>query len=422
MPVTSGFSSNRYLRLLLVVVAVGTCVWTIRAAANFGMSRLFVRYALVTRSQEAARMATQLTPNDAHAQITAATLANISGAHAETLSAVERAVAVRPSDYSLWIALGQIRDQLGNTSGALAAFDQAVKLAPFYSQPYWQRGNLLLRAGQYDAAFKDLNYAVLSNPDLIPKLLELAWGLSQGDPAKTEAMVRIESPRMHMAFAQLLAREGKTQEALAHWQHAGTPGEALQRELLRRLLERRAFKEALVVWQAGKPAGAAGNAPVVDGGFEGTLVLNAEGFGWIVPANLKGVNLSLDATERHSGAKSILLSFQGASESASPLLSQLAIVQPSTRYKLNFAARSQEIVSGGPPIVVVKDASDGKLLGQSAPLNKGTAAWQVFGVEFTALPETTAVVFSVQRESCTTPPCPIFGSLWLDSFSLEPLK
>ncbi len=422
MPNNSGFSSNRYLRLLLVVVAVAICLWAIRAAATFGIARLFVRYALVTRSQDAARTATQLTPNDAQAQITAATLANISGSHAETLVAVEKAIAARPADYSLWVALGLIRDQMGDTAGALAAFDQAVQLAPHYSQPRWQRGNVLLRAGQYDSAFKDLNSAVQSNPVLIPKLLDLAWGLSRGDPAKTESMVQIQSPKIHLAFAQLLAREGKAQESLAHWRAAGAPGEDFQRALLKQLLEKRAYKEAYSVWQAGKTSGSTGNAPLEDGGFEGTLMLSEEGFGWRVPGNLTAANLTLDATDHHSGGKSILISFQGASDSASPVLSQLTIVEPASRYKLNFAARSDEIVSGGPPIVVVRDAADGKLLGQSPALNKGTATWQAFSVEFSSLPETAAVVVSVQRESCTTAPCPIFGSLWLDSFSLERLK
>lgn len=422
MPITSALSSNRYLRLLLVGVAVVICVWAIRAAATFGMARLFVRYALVTRSQDAARTAAQLSPNDAQAQITAATLANLSGSQAESLGAVERAVAARPTDYSLWVALGLSRDQQGDKAGALAAFDEAVKLAPSYSQPHWQRGNLLLRAGQYDAAFRDLNYAVQSNPDLIPKLLDLAWGLSRRNPVTTESLVPIKSPKMHIAFAQLLAREGKAEEALAHWKAAGVTGADLQGEPLRQLLAKRAYKEAFALWQSGKASGSTGKAPLEDGGFEGPLVLSEEGFGWRVPGNLRGVNLTLDATDRHSGNTSILMSFQGESESSAPVLSQLTIVEPSGRYKLNFAARSQEIVSGGPPIVVVKDAAGGKLLGQSAPLNKGTAAWQVFSVEFAALPETSAVVVSVQRESCTTSPCPIFGSLWLDSFSLERLK
>ncbi|HKO97105.1 MAG TPA: tetratricopeptide repeat protein [Pyrinomonadaceae bacterium] len=414
------FFSNRYLRLLLVAIAVAFCVWAIRSTAAFGLSRLYVKYALVNRSMGAATEATTLTPADAQAQITAATISSLEGSTAQTLAAVEKAVALRPADYSLWIALGLTRDQLGDTSGALAAFDQAVKRAPLYSQPYWQRGNLLLRAGQYESAFKDLNYAAQSNPELIPRLIDLAWGLSQGDAALTESMAQIKSPKRRIAFARLLVREGKAEEAVTQWKAAGELGGDIQRDLVRELLGKRSYKEAHTIWRAGRDTNA--SEPFEDGGFEGPLMLSEEAFGWRVPSDLKGVNLTLDATDRHSGTASILATFQGESAWSSALLSQLALVEPSGHYKLNFAARSKDIVSGGPPIVVVTDPSDGKVLGKSIPLNKGTASWQVFSVEFMTSPRTSAVTVSVQRESCTTSPCPIFGSLSLDSFSLERLK
>jgi hypothetical protein len=61
-------------------------------------------------------------------------------------------------------------------------------------------------------------------------------------------------------------------------------------------------------------------------------------------------------------------------------------------------------------------------LGQSPPLSKGTTGWNVVSFEFTTQPTTNAVVLSVQREGCSAPPCPIFGVLSLDSFSIEQLK
>lgn len=422
MPTTPGFLSHRYLRLLLVAVAIAMCAWAIRATANLGLSSLYARYALVHRSLDAAQAAIDLTPYDAQAHLTAATVTSLAGSPRETISAVEKAVALRPADYSLWVALGLTRDQLGDTSGALAAFDQAVQRAPFYSQPHWQRGNVLLRAGQYDAAFQDLNYAARSNPELIPRMIDLAWGLTNRDAALTESLARIQSPRMRIAFARLLASEGKPQEAIAQWKAAGVVGDDIQRELIRQLLAKQAYREAHTIWATAKGSDLTEAALLVDGGFEGPLILGEEGYGWRVSGNSEGASLTLDATDRNSGAKSILINFQGESATSLALLSQLALVEPSGRYRLNFAARTHEIVSGGPPIVAVTDASDGQRLGQSTPLNKGTAAWQVFSFEFTVPAATNAVFVSVQRESCTTSPCPIFGLLALDSFSLERLK
>jgi hypothetical protein len=104
-------------------------------------------------------------------------------------------------------------------------------------------------------------------------------------------------------------------------------------------------------------------------------------------------------------------------------VSQLLLVEPLQRYKINFAARSQDIVTGGLPIVIVTDASgDHKTLGQSRALSRGTTAWNVVSFDFTAQPTTKAVVLSIQRQGCSTSPCPIFGAISLDSFSIEQLK
>ena len=416
------FLSHRYVRLLLVAIAIGFCIWTIRTTAAFGLSRLIGKYALAMRDLDAAQSATQLTPNDAQALHTAATISSLAGSPAEARAALEKAVVLRPSDYSLWLAVGLTRDQLGNTTGALAAFDQAVRHAPFYAQPRWQRGNLLLRSGQYEAAFKDLNRAAQSNPELIPRVIDLAWSLSQRDPDLTEKLAQIQTPKMRVAFAKLLAREGKTPEAVAQFKAAGIIGDEIRRELVKQLLTKGSYREAYEVWRNATSSRHSGEAVLYDGGFEGPLTLNETGFGWRVPGELKGARLSLDANEKHTGGQSLRIDFQGDSIPSSAVVSQLFLVEPPGRYKVNFAVRPKDIVSGGPPIVVVLDASSGKRLGQTAPLNKGTGAWQVVSFEFTATAPTNAVILRLERESCTTSPCPIFGSLSLDSFSMELVK
>jgi hypothetical protein len=135
-----------------------------------------------------------------------------------------------------------------------------------------------------------------------------------------------------------------------------------------------------------------------------------------VPRDLQATSISLDSGEPHSGSKNLRIEFSGSSN---PNVSQLILVEPSRRYRINFAGRSQDVVTGGLPLLVVSDATDSKHLGQSAPLAKGSSEWQPFSFEFTTTPSTTAVVLSLQRENCTTSPCPIFGAISLDSFSVE---
>ena len=129
--------------------------------------------------------------------------------------------------------------------------------------------------------------------------------------------------------------------------------------------------------------------------------------------------MTLESGASHSGSKNLRIEFSGDSNLA---VNQLILVEPSTHYRVDFASQSQDVVTGGLPFVMVNDAADSKRLGQSVPLAKGTTGWQSFSFEFTTTPTTTAVLLSLQRENCTTSPCPIFGSISLDSFSVERLK
>jgi tetratricopeptide (TPR) repeat protein len=408
------------LRLLLLVIGIGTCVWTIRAAAGFGISRILVRYSQVTGNLVVAQKAANLAPDDAQAHRTTAAIFSLLSSPPDAARELETAIALRRSDYSLWLALGRVRDQLGDTSGALAAFDEGVKRAPYYSQPRWQRGNLLLRMGQYEAGFADLNLASQSNPELIPNLIDLAWSLSKGDRKLTEELAQIKSEKMHLAFARFLTQHEKADEAIAEYRAAGTIPAEMRRELIQQLLATAAYKEAFEIWRDTQP-GVDSEAPIFDGGFEAPLSLQEIGFGWKVATNLQTATFSIDPSQPHSGSKSLRIDFAGNADGS--LVSQLILVEPSKRYQANFAARSDEIVTGGLPLVVVTDAAgDSKLLAQSGPLTKGSSDWRVFSFQFTTAPTTRAVVLSVQREACSSNPCPIFGSISLDSFSLEQLK
>ena len=421
-PITSIFS-RRPLQLLLVAIAIGACVFAIRSAATFGLSRLLATYAVTAPNLPLANEAIALAPKDAEAHFAKAYASSWSNPPRPATAELEQAVALRPADYTLWEQLGLARDQNGDSDGALKAFAESVTRAPYYSQPRWDRGNVLLRNRQYEPAFNDLSQAAQSNPELIPSLIDLAWGLSRGDVNLAEQLIQIKTDKMRIAFAKLLARKGRGPEAVAQLASASAVPESVRSEVIDELSARGAHKAAFDLWTSTHGIKRPSGPSIYDGGFEGTLAFGAGGFSWRVPRNLQAASLSLDPSQPHSGSQDLKIEFDGDSNPGQILISQLILVEPSKRYKINFACRSQELVTGGLPLLVVSDASrDPKRLGQSPPLGKGSSDWQVFSFEFTTTPATTAVVLSLQRENCSTSPCPIFGAVSLDSFSLEQVK
>lgn len=403
------------------MLAIVCCLFALRFAVASAVSQLLVTYSLATGDAAAIKRAERLTPKSAEAHLASAGLLSLSRAHEQSLQELEQACALRPADYRLWLELGLVRDQVGDTAGALQAYYEAIARAPYYSRPRWNRGNVLLRNKQYEEAFKDLNQAAQSNPELVPPLLDLAWGLSRGDSALTEQLVEVRGDKMRLAFAELLARQGKAQEAVAQFAQAKDVSDAVKGELVDILSAKGAFKEAFTIWKTSTRPAETKQASIYDGGFEDSLSFGERGFGWRVPRDTQGTAVSLDSTEPHSGAKSLRIDLNGIANDG--WLSQIVIVEPSRRYRVNFASRSREIVSGGLPYLSITDASEGgKQLGQSPPLAKGNSGWQVYSVEFTTTEKTSAVLLIVRREGCTTSPCPIFGSISFDSFSIEQLQ
>jgi hypothetical protein len=88
---------------------------------------------------------------------------------------------------------------------------------------------------------------------------------------------------------------------------------------------------------------------------------------------------------------------------------------------LTFDVRTEELKSGGTPILQVLDAADGTTILAATPaLPNGTRDWQKVSLDFKAPANSEAVIVRVSRASCGSDSvCPIFGLVWYDDFNLQ---
>jgi Flp pilus assembly protein TadD len=366
-------------------------------------------------------MAVNKTPNDPEAHSGRAFVLLNTGNLAAALPEYERTVALRPRDYYLWLELGRALDMNNDEQGALAALEQAVKLAPDYAQPRWHLGNVLFRAGRVEAAFRELRRAAMSDLTLLPNLIDLAWGASGGDPAAVEQVIKPERTSWRIALAKYFIKRGQISEALAQFRLAGGISEEDRQALIKELLAARRYKEAYEVWAANSGTGESGIAQIIDGGFESKMSRAGSSFGWQLTRDTQGLRVSLEQSRPHSGEQSLRFDFNGDSNPTQPILTQLVLVEPNTRYRLSFTVRMEEIVTGGLPLVSVSDVTgkESQALAQSSIFQQSSGGWQEYTVDLKTTKMSGAVLISLHRQNCSSGPCPIFGRLWLDDFILQ---
>lgn len=424
---------RRIIRLAIGLALLTACFYLVRISARAGLSRLYstsvIKGAtlpgtepeqLLTAANESSRLA-PLDP-DAYRARGVAELsverpveAAIDYAHSATL---------RPRHYLLWMDLGRARDQADDIPGAIEAFRKAVQLAPYFAQPRWQLANVLFRAERYDEAFPELRRAIAGDPTLLPLSMELAWAGSNGDAEKFTQMIDPANASQRLIVGRFLAKHGKAREAVELFHATGGIAEEDQKELVRELMAAKQFASAYEVWASGRTdltTDANGLATITDGGFESKITLGDPGFGWQVNSEVPTFKVALETTIIKEGLRSLRLEWSGESNPSSQLVTQVALVMPNTSYRLTYSAMAKGLISGGLPFIVISDESSREynILGESGVVVETERDWKEYYVDFKTSEDTGAILISLQRRPCESSPCPIFGRVWLDSFSLR---
>ena len=407
------------MRIIIGVLGIAVCLFVIQASARVGFSRLLARYALVANSVPAADEAIRLSPSDPDAHRTRALVLTRQRQPADAVKSLEAATSLRYRDDYLWIELGNAREETGDTAGALTAFDQAVRWAPHYAHTHWQRGNLLLRMGRRDEAFAELRNAATANRSYLPNLIDLAWGISREDINATEKFVEVKDDTERLALVRFLARKGKGKETNAQMQLlSASVAKEHKDEIVRLLFAAKAFYDAFNLWTS-EPC--CSMPALFNAGFEEAQILNEPGFGgWVLSPQPK-IKMAIDVSEKFGGTKSLQVNFDGDWNPGTLLLSQTVLVEPATTYPVTLNVKSKDLATGGPLMLTVNDAENGQLLGKSEDF-PSTNSWVTLNFDFSTLETSKAAVIRLQRSNCSSSPCPIFGTLWLDEISIGPSK
>ncbi len=367
-----------------------------------------------------ARTALDLAPRDP--------LANWLAVNTENASAsknnIETVVKLAPFDYLWWIQLGREREQAGDVDAAEKAFRRAIELAPAYSLPRWQTGNFYLRQMRADDAFRELTAAAQSNSLYREQVFSIAWEYFEGDTARLEQIAG-NSPEMRADLAKYYALKNRSDDSLRVWntlsENEKRENAAAARAIARALYDKRLFRAALEFVRQLDIEPEAKNETVQNAGFERPIENYKDVyFGWLVfPA--ERMEIKLDPTQKHEGARSLRVSFNGYAQPAIFNIRQNVTVEPRAHYRLSFWIKTENLKTGGAPVLEIYTTADGKTVASSAPFPVGTNDWQQLKVEFAAPESVEAVGIRTARVYCGEN-CPLVGVFWYDDFRLEKLK
>ncbi|MCY7375913.1 MAG: hypothetical protein LH472_08055 [Pyrinomonadaceae bacterium] len=343
---------------------------------------------------------------------------------AKSLVEYERAAALAPHDYRLWLAFGKARERSGDAAGAELTLRKSLALAPNYAPVQWTLGNALLRHGKTAEGFAEMTRAAENDPAFRTPLANTAWQIFDGDIAAVRRNLG-DSVNINFALVSFLAKKKRFVEAVQIWndlpvENKKTTFKSEGEQLFGEVLAAKKYRDALRIEKSisDKPE-AAKFAPgkIFNGDFETALARDkASVFDWQI-ADGAQPQIGPNNEQKHGGGISLLFIFNSSDGKDFRQVSQTVVVESPKKYALEFFYKA-ELKTSATLRWEIADAADGKILASSNPILNSTD-WTNAGAEFTTAAATEAVIVRLVREGCKSSLCPIAGKVWFDDFHLK---
>ncbi|MCD9189492.1 MAG: tetratricopeptide repeat protein [Pyrinomonadaceae bacterium] len=408
------------------VALVATAVFCVLGAYFFAKWGLANTASTRTDLKEIAEFTTEIAPGDPQTHYSAAVLLEKSFLpedFSKSLAEYEKATALAPHNYLLWLALGRARERNGNAEGAEKALRKAVELAPNYAETQWALGNALLRRGKSDEAFAEIRKAVAADAKFTDPAVSTAWQIFDGDIAKIKQVIG-DSERIRVALALFLAKQKRFDESFEIWN--ALPAEEKKNlfkkngeELYNQFVTEKKFRGAVQIISqiSGNEISNFAFGKINNGGFEDDIKTQNPGlFEWSL-ADGGEPQIAFSDSQKHGGNRSLFMIFNSAEGRNFRRVSQNVAVESNKTFEFSAFYKS-DLKAQNTLRWEIVDASDGKILASTENLSP-VSDWTNIKAKFTTSPTTEAVIIQLVRVNCGGTVCPISGKVWFDDLSLN---
>jgi tetratricopeptide (TPR) repeat protein len=343
------------------------------------------------------------------------------------IRAYQTALSFDSHSADTWLDLATTYESEGDTVAARNAFVQATRLYSLSPEVSWRYGNFLMRRGELDAAFPEIKHAVEADPKRGAAAFALAIRF---EPDVNTVLDRVlpHTKEAYLSVISALSDQRQTDQALIVWSNLAVLHPQLKISesypLLDALFRKWQMTEAQVVWaQALAFSGVSRPADpprslVWDGGFESDVTNG--GFAWHYAPFVGGVQSTVDKKEKHSGNRSLRLTFNGLSNVSFSDVCQLVAVTPSMPYLFSAWVQTRELSTDQGVRFGLHSLSPTVNSTAWTDNVKGTQPWTQIEFPWTAGNDVRELHLCVTRLPSTRFDSKIHGSAWIDDVVLVP--
>lgn len=412
-------------RWAAVALAVAAAAWLLYGGVKHGVAS---HYGASSNSNDWLRAA-QIEPASAENWYRLGRYRQLDFDHSDlqlAISYYRLAVELDPPSAFYKLDLATALETAGNDVEAEKYFRAAQANYPISAEVSWRFGNFLLRQQRVPEAYQEFRRAASVDPKLIPLAVSRVWR-STPDVHVLLGQVLPDTAEGDWVALHFLTQSGETTAALAVWNHLAPKKPAVQRTALLSFLDlliaQDRLEEAQAAWRQaqtlpGGPSKPSSDDPLVyDGGFESEL--SGGGFGWR-QADVSGAAFDFDTDEKHSGARSARVTFDGTQNLSYQHLTQDVLVEPRTRYRFHCFLRTDQISTDSGVRFEIRDPQRPQDLDVFTANETGTQSWTLEETAFVTGSQTRLVQIVLRRMPSTHLDNKVSGTVWVDDVDLSP--
>jgi tetratricopeptide (TPR) repeat protein len=337
------------------------------------------------------------------------------------------ALSINPRSTETWLDLATAYESEGNPAAARDAFLRAKKAYPLSAEVSWRYGNFLLRQGELDQAFLEIRRAVEADPKRGAEAFSRAL---RAEPDVEKILDRVLPPRANVYVDAIWDQtsDGNIDNALKVWDRLAIIRPRLLLYdtfvLVDALISKKRMSEAHRVWdQAVVLAGFSSmqdppGSLLWDGGFESGI--SGGGFSWFVPPDSANPQISVDSQEKHSGAHSLRLMFNGKSNVNFLAVCHFVPVQPSAAYQFSAWVRTRSLTTDQGVRFQLRAFGPQGISAVVSPDVRGSAPWTRVQMPWLTGKNVQGGQVCLSRLPSEEPENKIQGTAWVDDVALVP--